>query len=66
MQSAASREAFAAWDRATVETMTARMHVRSIERQLREARKVLKATQAEEDSLYREFEATPYTDERAA
>lgn len=66
MQSAASREAFATWDRATVETMTARMHVRALERQLREARKVLKAAQADEDALYREFEATPYCDERAA
>lgn len=61
-QSLASAEALERWWAATQVTSDARMEVNRLLRDLRAARKVLRAAQAAEDAASREYEATPYAE----
>jgi len=65
-QSHASASALDTYIQRSRETSDARVLVAQLQGELRRARATLKAAQAAEDDALHAYEATPYSDERAA
>lgn len=61
-QSRESWDAFQEWWRLQDETSTARIHMRQLERELREARKAVKAAEDAASAAMRTYEAVPFSE----